>query len=97
MDMRALARQLKTKQLSPDQVIFDFGGEKWIFDSPKVVEANMMGNVVFQVMGKYSVMANESEDLDLIMEKTGCTKETAKKTLSEHSDVAEAILHIMNK
>lgn len=95
MDMRALAKQLKTKEISPKQVIFDFGEEKWIFNNPTVVEANMMGNVVFQVMGKHEVAKDESNDVDLIMEKTGCTKEVAEKALKQHSDVAEAILHIM--
>ena len=94
MDMKALARQLKTKQLSPKQVIFDFGEENWIFNNPTVVEANMMGNIVFQVMGKYEV-ASDTDDSKLIMEKTGCSEKEAKKALEKHGDVAEAIIHIM--
>ncbi len=97
MDMRALAKQLKTKQLSPAKVIFDFGSERWVFDSPQVVEANMMGNKIFQVIGNFSVEKDdETEDLKLIVEKTGCSMEEAKKALKEHGDVAEAILHLMN-
>ncbi|TRO62002.1 nascent polypeptide-associated complex protein [Candidatus Bathyarchaeota archaeon] len=92
--MRALAKQLKTKQLSPNEVVFDFGEEKWIFGSPTVVEANMMGNIVFQVMGKHEVITEGHEDIALVMEKTGCSKEVAKRALKEHGDVAEAILHI---
>ena len=51
MDMRALAKQLKTKQLSPKRVIFEFDSENWVFEKVQVVEANMMGNRIFQVMG----------------------------------------------
>ena len=94
MNMRALAKHLKTKQLSPRRVIFEFDDESWVFESPVVVEANMMGNVVFQVMGKHQVLRSGSEDVELIMEKTGCSEGEAKKALQEYGDVAEAILHI---
>ncbi|MBR9689542.1 MAG: hypothetical protein GOV01_01435 [Candidatus Altiarchaeota archaeon] len=96
MDMRALAKQLKTKQLSPTRVTFEFEDEVWEFENPQVVEANMMGNVVFQVLGTYNLLKDSSgEDLKLIMEKTNCTKEEAENALKEHKDVAEAIIHIM--
>jgi nascent polypeptide-associated complex subunit alpha len=95
MDMKALAKQLKTKQLSPERVVFEFGGETWTFNNPTLVEANMMGNKVFQVMGSYEVARGEADDLKLIMEKTGCSEAEAKKALEKHGDVAEAIIHIM--
>ncbi|RLJ01614.1 MAG: NagC family transcriptional regulator [Candidatus Aenigmatarchaeota archaeon] len=94
MDMRALAKHLKTKQLSPQRVVFDFDNESWVFESPVVVEANMMGNVVFQVMGKHQVLRNDSEDVKLIVEKTGCSEGEAREALEKYGDVAEAILHI---
>ncbi|MBR9681009.1 MAG: Nascent polypeptide-associated complex protein [Candidatus Altiarchaeota archaeon] len=95
MDMRALAKQLKTKQHSPKQVIFQFDNESWIFEAPQVVEANMMGNIVFQVIGKYERSSGISEeDVTLIMEKTNCSKEQAQKTLKETGDVAEAIIQL---
>ena len=99
MDMRALAKQLKTKQHSPNKVIFVFDDKEWVFETPQVVEANMMGNIMFQVMGTYeerSTIDHSNEDLSLIMEKTGCSETEAKKALEETSDVAEAILQIMN-
>ena len=96
MDMRALAKQLKTKQLAPKKVIFEFESEKWVFEKVQVVEANMMGNRIFQVIGDYLVVKdNSDEDITLIMEKTNCDKAKAEKYLKEHCDVAEAILHIM--
>ncbi len=98
MDMRALAKQLKTKQLSPKRVIFEFDSENWVFEKAQVVEANMMGNRIFQVIGDYLVSKDTSEeDLNLIMEKTDCDKAKAEKYLKEHGDVAEAILHIMEE
>jgi nascent polypeptide-associated complex subunit alpha len=94
MDMKALAKRLKTKQLSPKRVVFEFDDEQWTFDSPQVVEADMMGNRMYQVIGKPEVAAGADEDLQLIMEKTGCSKAEAKKALEATGDVAGAILHI---
>lgn len=95
MDMRALAKQLKTKQHTPKRVIFEFEDHKWEFNNPKVVEANMMGNIMFQVIGKYDVVSGVSkEDISLVIEKTNCSESEAKKALEETNDVAEAILQL---
>ena len=101
MNMKALAKQLKTKQLAPKSVIFDFGTTKWVFSNPQVVEANMMGQLMYQVMGKYETKKAEleptKEDIELVMEKTGCNEVKATEALKKHNDVAEAILDIMNE
>lgn len=103
MDMKALAKQLKTKQLPADRVIFELkGGRKLIFDSPKVVEADMMGNRMYQVMGEphaedggpETVPELEEEDVELVMEKAGCSRQQAEKALRTQGGVAEAILHL---
>ncbi len=95
MNLNALAKQVKTKQLAVSRVVFEFDGKKWVFNSPVVVEADMLGNKVFQVMGNFSVEEDISEeDLKIIMEKTGCDKDRAAKALKKYGDLAEAILHI---
>jgi len=95
MDMRALAKQLKTKEIPTKRVIFETENGKWIFDDPKVIEANMMGQIVFQVFGTHTLEESVNEDdLKLIMEKTNCTKEEAKKALEETKDIAEAIINL---
>ena len=95
MDMRALAKQLKTKEISAKRVVFETEEGDWVFDNPKVIEANMMGQIVFQVFGKYEVSDSaKDEDLELIMEKTNCTKKEAKKALEETGDMAEAIIKL---
>ncbi|MBR9681795.1 MAG: ubiquitin [Candidatus Altiarchaeota archaeon] len=95
MDMRALAKQLKTKEISARRVIFETEEGDWIFENPKVIEANMMGQIVFQVFGKYELLESvKDEDLTLIMEKTNCTKEQAKTALEETKDIAEAIIKL---
>ena len=95
MDMRSLAKQLKTKEIKAHQVIFRTPEGEWVFENPKVIEANMMGNKVFQVFGNFKIKsALSEEDISLIVEKTGCSKEEAKKALKETGDIAEAILQL---
>lgn len=95
MDMRALAKQLKTTEIPAKRVIFETEDGNLIFDNPKVVEANMMGQIVFQVFGKYKRVEKISDDdLELIMEKTKCTKEEARIALEETNDIAEAIIKL---
>ena len=95
MDMRALAKQLKTKEIPAKRVIFETDEGDWIFDAPKVIEANMMGQIVFQVFGTHTLSESiKDEDLELIMEKTKCTKEEAKTELEETGDIAEAIINL---
>lgn len=93
--MRALAKQLKTKEVNAKRVIFETDQGSWVFEDPKVIEANMMGQVVFQVFGKYKVREElNEEDIKLIMEKTNCSESEAKKVLKETGDIAEAILKL---
>jgi len=97
MDMRALAKQLKTTPIPAKRVIFETDDGNWVFDSPQVIEANMMGNRIFQVIGKYEVedtSGPSEDDLKLIMERTNCSLSEAKKTLKETGDIAEAILKL---
>jgi len=98
MNLKALAKQLKTKELKVKKVIFELENEKWIFEDPKVVEANVMGARLFQVFGEFKTEENISEeDLEIIMSKTNCSRETALKALKKTRDLAEAILLIENK
>lgn len=95
MDMRALAKQLKTVEIPTKRVIFETEEGDLIFDNPKVIEANMMGQIVFQVFGKYKRAETiNDEDLELIVEKTNCTKKEARKALEETKDIAEAIIKL---
>ncbi len=96
MDLRALAKSMKTKQINARQVIIDLGDKKLVFDSPLVVEAELMGNKVFQVIGEPRIEENiNEEDVKIIMEKTGVSREEAIKVLKETGDVVDAIEKIL--
>jgi NACalpha-BTF3-like transcription factor len=98
MDLSSLARQLKTRQIPAQKVVFEVEGEKWVFDAPQVVEANMMGQIVYQVIGNFKKESGQTdEDLKLIMEKTNCSRQKAESALKKYGDVAEAILHILDE
>lgn len=95
MDMRKLAKQMKTKQLNVTKVIFELTDKKLVFESPMVVEADMMGKKVFQVLGDPVEETDSNEDIQLITEKTGCTEQEARKALELKGDLAEAVIYIM--
>jgi NACalpha-BTF3-like transcription factor len=98
MDLSSLARQLKTRQVPAKKVVFEMEEERWVFDAPQVVEANMMGQIVYQVIGSFKKESGQNEeDLKLIIEKTNCSKQKAESALKKYGDVAEAILHILDE
>ena len=66
--------------------------------NPSVIQIKMQGQKSFQITGKIKEESKEvgisSEDIKTVMEKTGCSKEVAKKTLEKTHDLAEAILEL---
>jgi NACalpha-BTF3-like transcription factor len=58
----------------------------------------MQGNTSFQITGEETEESEEvtisEDDINTIIEKTGCTKEQAKESLEKTSDLAESILEL---
>lgn len=97
MDLRALAKQLRTKEIKVKKVIFEFDEEEWVFENPLVLKADFMKNTVFQVFGNFKkVFKISEEDLKIVMEKTNCSEEKAIEALKKFGNIAEAILAIEN-
>jgi nascent polypeptide-associated complex subunit alpha len=73
-------------------------GEKIIIDEPSVTRIKMQGQVSFQIAGKERIesaeVENSNEDIQTIMEKTGCTEEQAKEALEKTGDLADAIMEL---
>lgn len=66
--------------------------------SPQVLEIRMQGNTSFQISGEVRLVEGrkqEEEDVKIIMEQTGASKEDAEKALKqENGDLAKAILKL---
>ena len=72
-----------------------------IITNPSVSKVNMMGQETFQVVGeiheqeKSAAPEISAEDIQTVVEQTGCSEEEAKKTLeANEGDLAEAIIKL---
>lgn len=92
---------IKTDKIDAKKVVFELNnGKKLEIESPEVTKMTIQGTDTYQVMGS----AKESEeikllfsedDIQLVQEKTNCTKDLAKKELEKtKGDIAEAILNL---
>jgi nascent polypeptide-associated complex subunit alpha len=73
-------------------------GSKLVINNPSVTKINMQGQESFQITGDVSEESEEvgisDEDINTVVEKTGCTSEQAEKVLKSTGDLAEAILEL---
>ena len=86
---------IKSNNIPSKKVIIETEDGNLIINSPEVVEIVMQGQKSYQISGGYvSLEQKLSEvDIDLIMEKTGCTREKALDALEKsNNDIADAIL-----
>ena len=60
-------------------------GKKIIIEDQSVIRISMQGQISFQISGNVNETEEKleisKEDIETVMEKTGCSKEKAKKTL----------------
>jgi nascent polypeptide-associated complex subunit alpha len=102
--MQALMKQMGIAQeeIDANRVIIETNEKNIIIDNPSVVKVKMQGQTNFQISGDVSeepIESNESnsteEDIQTVIEKTGCTPEQAKKALEKtNGDLTEAILSL---
>ncbi len=64
-----------------------------LIKNPQVTKVNMMGQESFQISGDIVEESISEEDITMVMEQAGVSREKAKKALEEHKgDLAETIL-----
>ncbi len=85
------------------QIIITTGKGRYIFDRAEVTAMTMQGVTTWQIAGEQpkfesSVPEIPEDDIQLVMDQTGATKEAARSALNEtKGDIAEAILRISQK
>ncbi|RLG18869.1 hypothetical protein DRN75_00630 [Nanoarchaeota archaeon] len=91
--LKKLAKMLNTKEMDVKKVIFAMrDGSRKVIDNPSVSSVDLMGQRMYQVIGDLKDEVSD-EDIQLVMEKSGCDEETARKALLEaKGDIARAIL-----
>ena len=87
------------EEISAEKVVIEKNdGNKIIIENPTVTKIKMQGQTSFQISGKEKETSQEleisSQDINTVIEKTGCSKERAKEVLKKTEDLAEAILEL---
>jgi len=96
--MQAMMKQLGINQeeIKAERVIIEKLDGKIIIDNPSVVKVKMQGQESWQINGEAREENAEEpvreEDVILVSEKSGKSKEDARKALEETGDIAEAIM-----
>ena len=88
---------IKNDELDAKEVIiFLNNGKKIRIENPQVQSIEMQGNKTFTVAGNATEESGvPQEDIDLVAEQTGVSKENAKKALeAANGDIAEAIIEL---
>ncbi len=100
MDPRTLAMLrrmgIKTEEIPARRVIIELEDERWVFDRPTVIKTSMGGQEAFQIIGNYVRESEISEeDVKLLMEKSGKSREEVIQALKESGgDLAEALARL---
>jgi nascent polypeptide-associated complex subunit alpha len=100
--MQAMMKQMgiDQKEIPAERVIIEKPDGKTIISNPSVQKITMQGQESYQISGDETEESQEvsfsEEDINLILEKTSCTREEAKKALEETNDIAEAIEKLSN-
>lgn len=97
--MQAVMKQMGISQVEvpTNRVIIEKAdGGKITIEPASVTKIKMQGQETFQIAGEIREESGETEiseeDIQTVIEKTGCTEKEAKKALEETGDLAEAIL-----
>ena len=87
---------ISQEPLAVKRVIFEMEDKELVIENPSVIKVKMQGQESFQVMGDLvEKQSLNEEDVKLVMEKTGCSKEEAEETLKKvKGDIALAILEL---
>ena|SRR3989338_11104557 len=99
--MQAMMKQMGISQneISAKRVVIEKEDDsKIIIENPSVTKIQMQGQESFQITGEIREETAEveisKEDIQTIIEKTGCSEKQARKALEKTGDLAEAILEL---
>lgn len=92
--MKKLMKQIKAEEIDAEEVIIKTNKSNIIITNPQVVKTNMGGVESFQISGDIREETKfDEEDIQIIREKTGCTKEEAIESIQKaDGDLAKAIM-----
>lgn len=101
-DMAKMMKQMGVdmEDLNADKVEVHIGDQKLVFSDPSISRIDAQGNEIFQLQGNYSTEDKseeaevDEEDIDLVVEKAGASREEAEEALKDADEVADAIMKL---
>lgn len=92
------AMGIKTEELNARKVVFELSDKILVFENPKVTVMTVQGQTTYTLVGETKVgerAAFSEEDVEMVCQQTGVSKEKAEKALEESKgDLAKAILKL---
>ena len=87
---------INMREIKAERVIIETADKQYVFTNPAVNVMEMKGEKTYQITGKFDTKSKmDDTDVELVAEKTGKSKEEAKKALEETGgDIAQAILNL---
>lgn len=99
--MQSMMKQMGISQVEipAEKVIIEkTDGSKIFIENPSVMQIKMQGQESFQISGEIKEETAKVEisedDINAVVEKTGCSKKKARETLEKTGDLAETILEL---
>ncbi len=94
-DLEKLMKNVKMEEIEANEVLIRSASKTIAIKNPKVVKTEMMGQTTYQVTGNaVEENATNDADIDLVIQKTGVSRDEASKILQETGDMASAIMKI---
>ncbi|KAA0000042.1 MAG: nascent polypeptide-associated complex protein [Thermoplasmata archaeon] len=87
---------MNIREIKAEKVIIETPEKDYVFENPVVSVIEMKGQKMYQITGEPKIcMKLSEEDIELVAEKTGRSKEEARKALEEaKGDIAQAIINL---
>lgn len=88
---------ITSTNIDAEEVVIKTPDKEIVISDPQVSRVKAMGQDTFQITGNISERPREEiseEDVEMVAEQAGVSKEEAKATLEETKDIAEAIMKL---
>ncbi|MEM4625762.1 MAG: NAC domain-containing protein [Candidatus Pacearchaeota archaeon] len=82
------------EEIKANRVIIERDDGKIIIENPSVLKIKLSGNVSWQITGDEREEIFSEEDIKMIMEKTGASRDKIIDSLKRTNDIAETILEL---
>ncbi|MEM4598693.1 MAG: nascent polypeptide-associated complex protein [Candidatus Diapherotrites archaeon] len=103
--MRRLMKDISMQELNAKKVIIELDGKRIVIENPKITAMQIQGQKTYTVLGKERIEEEKQvdssiaeEDILLVQQKTGKSRDEAVKALKEaNNDLALAIKKLQEK